>query len=378
MHGETVRQLKYDESHEPKHAFSVSERRTWYVVALTAGMMIVELVFGWLTGSLALLADGWHMATHAGALGLAGLAYWFARSRAKDPSFAFGTGKIYALAGYTSAVVLGIVALGILVESVVRLLTPQTVNYGEALPIAIIGLVVNLASMKLLGHSHAHGPGHDHSHGQPDHDHAHREGHDDHDHDHADHDHDHVAHDHGKGHDHDHGDHDHGKGHGHAKDDHDLGPSHPKDATDHNMAAAYMHVLADALTSVLAIGALCAGKYLGIAWLDPVMGIVGGVLILHWGAGLLRSAGGQLLDRIASPKLVGDIRTTLEQMGDVAVADLHVWEVGPGHRNLIASIVSANPRPTAEYREALRRKFGLDHVTVEVHRCPHDGESECA
>jgi cation diffusion facilitator family transporter len=354
MHGATVRELRYDESHEPKHAFSVSERRTWYVVALTAVMMVVELVFGWLTGSLALLADGWHMSTHAGALALAGFAYWFARSRAKDPSFAFGTGKIYALAGYTSAVILGIVAIGILVESVSRLVSPQTINFEEALPVAVIGLVVNLVSMKLLGHTHI---GHDHGHG-------HSHGHERSGHDHSDRDHNHG---------HDHTDHDHVH-----KEDRSHGHATSAKPTDHNMAAAYMHVAADALTSVLAIGALCAGKYLGIAWLDPVMGIVGAGLILHWGAGLCRSAGAQLLDRVASPKLIRDIRSTLEGMGDVAVADLHVWELGPGHKSVIASIVTAEPRPTADYRDMLRDKFKLDHVTVEVHRCPHDGEHECA
>ena len=228
-------------------------------------MMLAELAVGFWSGSLALLADGFHMATHAGALGLTAAAYWFARTRAQDEAFTFGTGKVYALAGYTSAVVLAIVALWMGYESVSRLLSPVTIRFDEALPIAVLGLVVNLVSAKLLHHGHDHGHegahGHDHDHG-PGHDHAHA-----HDHDHA---------------------HDHG--HEHAK---------PAAAHDHNLRAAYFHVLADALTSVLAIGALLAGRYLGITFLDPLMGLLGGAVI---------DAGEVVID--------GSLRTRLARLGE--------------------------------------------------------------
>jgi cation diffusion facilitator family transporter len=312
------------------------ERRTRWVVTLTLAMMIAELVVGWMTGSMALLADGWHMATHAGALGLTLAAYWYARVNAGSDAFSFGTGKVYALAGYTSGVVLAVVALWMGVEAAARLLSPSTVDYGDALPVAILGLVVNAVCAKLLGHDH--GPGHDHGHA--------------HGHDHAGHDHEHAGHDH----DHDHEGHDHG-------------PQRGEPARDHNLRAAYLHVVADALTSVLAIAALLAGKYLGWWFLDPAMGILGGVVIMRWSIDLCRQASRQLLDAVLASDCESVLRRKLEAIDDVKVADLHVWELGPGRRGCIVSLVTSTPRDTDYYRSTILGAVEVAHLTVEVHRC---------
>ena len=301
------------------------ERRTRWVVALTLAMMVAELVVGWITGSMALLADGWHMATHAGALGLTLAAYWYARTRAGSDAFSFGTGKVYALAGYTSGVVLAVVALWMGVEAALRLFERPAVDFADALPVAVSGLVVHLVCAVLLGHGH--GPGHDHAHG--------------HGHDHA--------------HDHEH-DHDHDHGHDHA----------PKD---HNLKAAYVHVLADALTSVLAIGALLAGFYLGWWFLDPAMGLLGGVVILRWSIDLCQQASRQLLDVVPASNHERLVRSRLEAVDDVRIADLHVWELGPGRRGCIVSLVTSTPRDTDYYREVILGAVDVAHLTVEVHRC---------
>jgi cation diffusion facilitator family transporter len=314
------------------------ERRTRWVVTLTLAMMIAELVVGWMTGSMALLADGWHMATHAGALGLTLAAYWYARVNAGSDAFSFGTGKVYALAGYTSGVVLAVVALWMGVEAAARLLSPSAVDYGDALPVAILGLVVNAVCAKLLGHSHA---GHDH--GPAGHDHA--------------------GHDHGR--DHEHAGHD----HDHAHADHDHGPQRGAPAHDHNLRAAYLHVLADALTSVLAIAALLAGKYLGWWFLDPAMGILGGVVIMRWSIDLCRQASRQLLDAVLASDCESVLKRKLEAIDDVKVADLHVWELGPGRRGCIVSLVTSTPRDTDYYRTAILGAVEVAHLTVEVHRC---------
>ncbi|HWJ75373.1 MAG TPA: CDF family Co(II)/Ni(II) efflux transporter DmeF [Kaistia sp.] len=302
-------------------------RRTLWVVAITAVMMVAEIIAGYAFNSMALLADGFHMATHAGALGVAALAYGFARRHARDPRFTFGTGKVGDLAGFASALVLALIALGIGVESVLRLMQPGPVAFGEATVIAMIGLGVNLVSALLLAGSHEHG--HHHGHG---HDHAHHA--DQHDHDGEDHDHHHAAH----------------------------------DERDNNLRSAFVHVLADALTSVLAIAALLAGRYLGLVWLDPVMGIVGAVVIAVWSWSLIRETAAVLLDRSDL-----DMETTLRdrllkqaQSGRAAfrLTDLHVWRVGPGAHAAIVSV--AGDVEAADIRRRLSGMHGLAHLTVET------------
>jgi cation diffusion facilitator family transporter len=254
-----------------------------------------------------------------GALGLASAAYALSRRFATHRAFAFGTGKIHALAGYTSAVALGLVALLMMGEAASRMWAPAAIDFDSSLPVAVLGLVVNLASLRLL---HGKDGGHEHH------------GHEHHEHEHHEHEH-------------------HGHGHG---------------ATDHNHNAAVLHVAADALTSLLAIVALLAGRYAGYTWLDPAMGIVGGLVILKWGVGLCRHAAFELLDVEPSARLEQDIRSTLEGIDDVRVSDLHVWSIGRGQRACIVTLISSTPRECAHYRESLER-FGLGHLTVEVLRC---------
>ncbi|MCW0399743.1 CDF family Co(II)/Ni(II) efflux transporter DmeF [Xanthomonas sacchari] len=337
-------------------------RRTWSVVALTAAMMVVEIVAGWWTGSMALLADGLHMATHAGALSLAGFAYWFARRHRHNPRFTFGTGKVGDLAGFSSALILALIALGIGVESALRLAQPVHIAYDEALWIAALGLLVNLLSAWMLGadHHHDHGHSHGHGHGHGDH---HDHDHDEHAHAHHDgHDHDHAhAHDHHHPHDH------HGHAHAHAAHAH----SHDRHAhADHNLRSAYMHVLADALTSVMAIVALLLAKYLGWTWTDALMGIVGAIVIARWSLALLRDTGAVLLDASAPAALQAQIRDRLQQ-DDERIADLHVWRVGPGQHAAIVSLVTHKPRPAAFYHARLQGVATLGHVSIEVQTCPH-------
>jgi len=288
-----------------------NERRTWLVVGLTTAMMVVEIAGGAIFGSMALLADGWHMSTHAGALAIAAFAYRFARRHARDPRFAFGTGKMGDLAGFASAVVLALVALAIGYESAVRLFQPVPIHYAEATAIAVLGLAVNLASAWLLG------AGHDHDHDHPDH------------HDHA---------------------HDH----------------------DHNLRAAFWHVMADALTSVLAIAGLVAAWSYGWNWADPVIGVVGALVIAHWAWRLIRDSGAVLLDAASDQPLAAAIRSRLEQ-GHDRIADLHVWRVGPGHHAAIVALVSDAPLPVEQYKARLADLARLSHVTVEIHHCdaPH-------
>jgi cation diffusion facilitator family transporter len=282
-------------------------RRTLWVVVLTTLMMVGEIVAGMMFNSMALLADGFHMATHAVALAVAAGAYAFARRNAHNRRFSFGTGKVGDLAGFASALVLAIVAFGIAVESVQRLLDPSTVAFGEATVIAVIGLVVNIVSALLLS------------------------GHHDHDH-------------------HDHGHHDHHHGHG-------------AQHHDNNLRAAFTHVLADALTSVLAIVALLAGRYLGWVWLDPVMGIVGGIVIAAWSWHLLRDTSAVLLDA-SDPHLEAEIRDEVERPGDARIFDLHVWRVGPGaHAAIVAFAGGASVEAV---RQRLSAVHELRHVTVEA------------
>ncbi|XXX78306.1 CDF family Co(II)/Ni(II) efflux transporter DmeF [Sorangium sp. So ce134] len=314
-------------SHDHGAGVASHEARTRWVVALTFAMMVAELAVGYATNSLALTADGWHMATHAGALGMAVFAYWFARRQSGSSAFSFGTGKVHALAGYTSAVVLALIALLMVVESLRRLLRPEPIAFSEALPVAILGLVVNLVSVKLLHADEHHGAHHDDDH--------------EHDHEHDDDEHDHHHHEHDP--------------HGH----------------DHNLRAAYFHVLADALTSLLAILALLGGRYFGWTFLDAAMGIVGGVVIARWSYGLCRQAAKQLLDVVPSETIAERIRRRIEtEFAGAAVVDLHLWDIGPRARACIVSVAAPSPQPPIAYREALASIASLQHVTVEVHALP--------
>ncbi|MDH2132002.1 CDF family Co(II)/Ni(II) efflux transporter DmeF [Sphingobium yanoikuyae] len=285
-------------------------RRTLWVVVLTALMMVAEIVAGYTTGSMALLADGFHMATHAGALGVAAAAYAYAKRNAHNGDFSFGTGKVGDLAGFASALVLGIIALAIGVESVMRLFEPINVAFAEATWIAILGLLVNIASAFLLSGGHGHDHGHHHHH-------------------------------------------DHGHSHGHSH------------GGDNNLRSAYMHVLADALTSVLAIAALLAGRYLGWVWMDPIMGIVGAIVIARWSRSLMRDTAAILLDR-TDRHVADEVRELVETTGDARITDLHVWKVGPEAHSAIVG-VSAQPGVDAtEIRRRLVPVHELQHLTVEV------------
>lgn len=306
------------------------ERRTLFVVALTAAMMVAEIVGGTIFGSMAVVADGWHMSTHAGALAIAAFAYRFARHHASDPRFCFGTGKVGELAAFTSAVILALIAAAIGYEAISRLSAPVPIDFAEATWLAVLGLMVNLASAWLLS---------DHDHGH-DHGHAH---------------HDHHAHSHDHAHDHDH-DHEH-QHHGHHHHGHDS-----------NIRAAYVHVLADAMTSVLAIVGLLAGRYFGWVWMDPLVALIGVAVILSWSVGLLRSAGAVLVDMVPDRRLAGRVRERLEIKGD-RVSDLHLWRLGPGHAGLIAAVVSDRPQDPSAYKRRLKGIAGLSHITIEVHTC---------
>jgi cation diffusion facilitator family transporter len=327
----TIDPTPYRVSHEFLGAHhDRNARRTWIVVAITFVMMVVEVAAGVIFGSMALLADGVHMATHAGALSIAALAYNYARRHQHDARFAFGTGKVGDLAGFASALVLGFIALLIAIESVGRLLNPVSVAFNEAILVAVVGLVVNLVSAVLLMHPH----GEEHAH-------------DDH-HEHDDeHDHDHDAH-----HDHDH--------------THD-----PHHHADHNLLAAYVHVMADAFTSVLAIIALVAGRYLGWVWLDAAMGLVGAAVILRWAYGLMRQTARVLLDS-ADPALLNRVKEQLERDG-ACVSDLHIWRLGPGHSAVVATVVCPAGNKPEYFKQRLSKMPTLSHVTVEVLDPRHSG-----
>ena len=298
-------------NHAHEHVFlgaahEENARRTLWVVMLTVVMMVAEIAAGYVTGSMALLADGFHMATHAGALGIAAAAYAYAKRHARSPRYSFGTGKVGDLGGFASALILALVALGIGVESVIRLLEPTAVQFGTATLIAIVGLVVNIVSALLLGHGHSHSHGHDH-------------------------DHDHEHHHHGN---------------------------------DNNLKSAYVHVLADALTSVLAIAALLAGRYLGWVWLDPVMGIVGAIVIARWAWSLMGVTAGVLLDQ-TDEHVAAEIRERVEQPGDARITDLHVWRVGPDAHAAIVSVVGQASTDADSIRERLKPVHEVSHLTVE-------------
>ena len=293
-----------EESHYFDHIYlsaghDKNAKRTLWVVWLTAATMVVEIVFGWLTGSMALLADGFHMATHAGALAVAAAAYGYAKRHARNPRYTFGTGKVGDLSGFASALLLGVTALFIAVESGLRFFQPIHVAFGEATLVAVVGLIINIISALLLGHDHSH--------------------------------------DHGHGHD---------PKHGHA---------------DNNLRAAYIHVLTDALTSVLAIGALLAGRYLGWWWMDPAVGLLGAVVIARWAWGLMKDTAAILLDT-AEPALMATVRREAEAEG-ATIRDLHVWRIGPHAHAAIISLAPGADGPAV--RKRVRALPRMEHVTVE-------------
>jgi cation diffusion facilitator family transporter len=285
---------------------SGAETRAKWAAIVTAVFMVVEIACGLAYHSMALLADGVHMATHVGALGLAAGAYWLARRHAANTRFTFGSGKFGDLAAFASAIILGLTAVAVAVESLQRIVTPAAVQYGDALLIAVIGLMVNLVSAFILKDNHSH-PGHDH------------------------------AHDHGG---------------------------------DNNMRAAYVHVLADAATSVLAILALACGYYFKLGILDPISGLVGAFVIASWSYGLIRDSAMVLLDANADPGLSDEIRAFLESELKARIPDLHLWRLGPGHRGLIVSLITPDMIDAEAIKAILRRRYpDLSHVTVEVAAC---------
>jgi cation diffusion facilitator family transporter len=305
MHAETMEGWTHDHVFLGAH-HARNERRTRMVVALCCAMMVAEIVGGILFRSMALVADGLHMSTHAAALLIAAIAYAFARRRANDRRFTFGTGKLGDLAGFTSAIVLAMIALLIAYESVARLFHPVPIAFNEAIPIAALGLGVNLFSAWLLR--------------------------DEHDHNH----------------------HDHGHDHGHSR--------------DLNLRAAYVHVLADAAVSILAVVGLIIARELEWLWIDATMGVTGAAVISNWAFALMRATGAVLLDMRPDMRLVRSVRECLEHGSD-RVADLHLWRVGPGHNAVVATIVSHEPQAPSFYKGRLASLHGLSHVTVEVERC---------
>src|SRR5215467_7421934 len=295
---------RFRKRHDFVPDFSHAERRTRIVIGITAAMMVLEILAGLMSNSMALLADGWHMSTHVLAFLITAVAYYFARTQAGNARFSFGTGKIGVLGGFTSAVVLSIVALLMAAESVRRLFAPLEIHFNEAIGIACIGLLVNLGCAVILADRHPE------THGSS---------------------------------------------------------SHSEDL---NLRAAYLHVLADAFTSVLAITALTGGKFFGWAWLDPVVGIVGSGVVFSWAYTLLRDTSGILLDRTpGSSDLPDEIRRAVESDGDSLVTDLHVWQVGIGKYAAMVSIVAHEPKSCDSYRALLRGHKELAHVTIETHLC---------
>src|SRR6266436_2490618 len=301
---------RFRKRHDFVPDFSHAERRTRIVIGVTAAMMIVEIAFGLMSHSMALLADGWHMSTHVLAFLITAAAYYFARTQAGNARFSFGTGKVGVLGGFTSAIVLSIVAFLMAGESVHRLFAPLEIHFNEAIGIACLGLLVNLGCAVLLADRHHQGS---------------------------------------------------------------SGSAHHEDL---NLRAAYLHVLADAFTSVLAITALTGGKFFGWAWLDPVVGIVGSGVVFSWAYTLMRDTSGILLDRTpSSSDLPDQIRKAVESDGDSLVSDLHVWQVGIGKFAAMISVVAHEPKSCDAYRALLRGHDELVHVTIETHLCREDHQS---
>lgn len=307
----------------------IKERRTRWVTSLTLVTMVVEIAAGLLTGSMALLADGLHMATHAAALGIALFAYAFARRHAANARFSFGVGKVPALAGFSSAFVLAVVALATGWESVTRLITPHPIDAREALAVAVLGLAVNLASLWLLAGGHGHGHRHDHAHGET---------------------------------------------HNHER---KSLRQRLAGGNDQSMRGVILHVAADALTSVLAIAALVLALTLGWLWLDPVVGLVGMAMIGIWAWGLVRDTGKVLLDADIDPAEMDTLRGLLEADGQTKVHDLHLWRIGPDHLAAIVSLVSHQPMPPEHYKKLLGERPELGHITIEVRLCAGAHDADC-
>ena len=298
-----------------QHSFGQDQKRpgefrTLLVITITASMMIVEIAAGIAFGSMALLADGLHMGSHAVALSINAFAYVYARSHAHNERYSFGTGKVNTLGGYTGAILLAVFATMMAFESITRLIEPVEIAFNQAIFVAVVGLVVNGASVLILGMDHGH---HDHHH-----------------------------------HDHDH---------------------------DHNLKSAYLHVLADALTSFLAIFALLIGKYFGAIWMDPLMGIVGAILVARWSFGLLKTTSTIILDEQASADTCNSIQLAIESEESSRIVDLHVWTIGPGIYSAVISIVSNNPQQPAYYKSRIAELIELQHVSVEVNA--YDEQRSC-
>lgn len=309
MHKDNIENWSHD------HTFAQDQRkpgesRTLIVIGITAVMMVVELFAGVLFGSMALLADGLHMASHAVALSITAFAYIYARRNARNRIYSFGTGKVNALGGFTGAVLLAIFAMIMGFESVVRILNPVEIVFNQAIFVAALGLVVNGACVFILGGGGDHGHHHDHGHG-----HTHHHGH------------------------------------------------------DHNLKSAYLHVMADALTSVLAIVALLAAKYVGLIWMDPVMGIVGAILVARWSYGLLGTTSAVLLDRQAPQTLREQVRELIEADNDSQIVDLHIWSIGPDIYSAQIAVVAHHPLPLAEYKSLIPQSLGLVHIAIEINTC---------
>jgi cation diffusion facilitator family transporter len=311
MHSKTIHLWQH--SHDYVVENREGERRTWQVILITLIMMVTEIGAGYLFGSMALLADGWHMGTHAAALSITVFAYRYARRHADNPRYSFSTGKVGVLGGFASAVVLGVIALIMGGESIRRLFVPVQIQFNEAIGVAVLGLLVNLfCAWRLHGkEGHPHGHSHDHSH------------------------------------------------------EHQHDPHHH----DHNLKAAYLHVLADALTSFLAIFALLTGKHFGWVWMDPAMGIVGAVVITRWSYGLLRDTSRILLDSEVDRKKVEQLRSLIEADSDNVVADLHVWQISPQQISVILTVVTHFPKSPDHYRKIVSDFLGDCHITVEVQPC---------
>ena len=317
MHARILNDLQHE--HDFAVAHGKGERRTKLVLVLTFLTMVLEITAGYLFGSMALLADGWHMGTHVAAFAITLFAYRYSRIHAHDDTFAFSPGKVAVLGGFTSSVALGIVASLMMVESGERLFTPHVIHFDEAIAVAGFGLLINLISALLLrDHHHHHSPKPKNKAGDK------------------------------------------------AKESHHHGHDH---AHDHNLKAAYLHVLADALTSVLAIIALAFGKYYGWNWLDPVMGLVGGLVITRWAVVLIKETSPVLLDESIDLDYKMAIKERIEGDADNRISDLHVWRVGPGHFAVIISLVSHTPQAPDYYKALLKDFHGLSHITVEVHQC---------
>lgn len=300
---------KLEEWQHP-HQFNMEnpqgEKNTWKVISLTLVMMVIEIIAGLLFGSMALLADGFHMATHTFALGITAIAYYYSRKHAHDRRYSFGTGKIGVLGGFTSAIFLALISFAMIFESSIRLVTPISIRFNEAIFVAVIGLAVNLVSAYLL-----HGSGADHHHSEHEHNECH----------------------------------------------------------DHNLRAAYLHVIADALTSLLAIVALITGKYFGWIWMDPIMGIVGAIVILKWAYNLVTQTGKILLDYNVDKSFMTKIQVILESDSDTRISDIHVWKLGSQKYAAIVSIVTHHPKAPDYYKGLLKPLADIAHLTMEVHTC---------